>query len=419
MLAAYDFSPFATIADIGGGHGNILAAILRGHPAASGILFDQPHVVAAAGPYLVASGVADRCRTVGGDFFTDPLPAGADAYVLSQILHDWDDERCLTILRQLRRAIPDHGKLLVLELMLAPGDAPDPGKWVDLHMLVMASGAERAAAGYERLLRSAGFAVERHRADASPVRPSSRPCPSDPRCTTRRPQRDRGRTGGDKLGGVQSPVTRYARCGSLHIAYQVVGDGPQDLVYVPSALGHVETYWESPETAAFLSGLASFARLILLDKRGTGMSDRVVGAPTMEERIDDVRAVMAAAGSTRAALYGMSEGGAIGALFAATYPEAVSHLVLMGTGAVGWVTPERAEELILTPGEQLGQRRDHRERCPERRPRSGGAGLHRSGAAPLGHADVDGRAAADERQLRHPLVALVGRRADADDPSTR
>ena len=143
-------------------------------------------------------------------------------------------------------------------------------------------------------------------------------------------------------------MTRYARCGSLHIAYQVVGDGPQDLVYVPSALGHVETYWESPETAAFLSGLASFARLILLDKRGTGMSDRVVGAPTMEERIDDVRAVMAAAGSTRAALYGMSEGGAIGALFAATYPEAVSHLVLMGTGAVGWVTPERAEELILS-----------------------------------------------------------------------
>src|SRR6476619_1690485 len=113
-------------------------------------------------------------------------------------------------------------------------------------------------------------------------------------------------------------------------------------------MGHVETYWESPETAAFLLRLASFTRLIVLDKRGTGMSDRVVGAPTMVERIDDVRAVMAAVGSTRAALYGSSEGGAIGALFAATYPEAVSHLILMGTGAVGFVTPEHVEEIILS-----------------------------------------------------------------------
>jgi pimeloyl-ACP methyl ester carboxylesterase/DNA-binding CsgD family transcriptional regulator len=146
---------------------------------------------------------------------------------------------------------------------------------------------------------------------------------------------------------VQSPLTRYAKCGDIHIAYQVIGEGPGDLVYVPSALGHVETYWEDPATAAYLLGLSSFSRLILLDKRGTGMSDRVVGAPTMEERIDDVRAVMAAAGSTRAALYGSSEGGAIGALFAATYPDAVSHLVIMGSGAVGFVTPAEAELLIL------------------------------------------------------------------------
>ncbi len=147
---------------------------------------------------------------------------------------------------------------------------------------------------------------------------------------------------------MQSPVTRDAKCDGIHIAYQVIGEGPQDLIYVPSAMGHVETYWESPETAAFLLRLASFTRLIVLDKRGTGMSDRVVGAPTMVERIDDVRAVMAAVGSTRAALYGSSEGGAIGALFAATYPEAVSHLILMGTGAVGFVTPEHVEEIILS-----------------------------------------------------------------------
>ena len=146
---------------------------------------------------------------------------------------------------------------------------------------------------------------------------------------------------------MQSPVTRYAKCGGIHIAFQVIGDGPQDLVYVPSMLGHLETYWEDPATAAYLLGLASFSRLILIDKRGTGMSDRVSGVPSIEERIEDVRAVMAAAGSTRAALFGMSEGGSIGALFAATDPDAVSHLVIMGSGAVGCVTPEEVEQRIV------------------------------------------------------------------------
>jgi hypothetical protein len=161
LLAAYDFSPFSTIADIGGGHGNILTAILRHHPSASAILFDQPHVVATADLALAAAGIADRCQTVGGDFFTGPLPAGADAYLLSQILHDWDDEHCLTILRQLRQAIPNNSKLLILELVLKPGDAPDFGKWLDLHMLVMNTGRERTAAGYDTLLRPAGFTVAR------------------------------------------------------------------------------------------------------------------------------------------------------------------------------------------------------------------------------------------------------------------
>ena len=161
LLDAYDFAPFSTIVDVGGGYGNILAAILRRHPSASGVLFDQPHVVAAAGPHLAAAEVADRCRTVGGDFFVDELPAGGDAYVLAAILHDWDEARCLTILRQVRQSMPDHGKLLVIELVLTPGDAPDVGKWVDLHMLVMAGGRERTAAGYEALLGQAGFTVRR------------------------------------------------------------------------------------------------------------------------------------------------------------------------------------------------------------------------------------------------------------------
>jgi pimeloyl-ACP methyl ester carboxylesterase/DNA-binding CsgD family transcriptional regulator len=118
-------------------------------------------------------------------------------------------------------------------------------------------------------------------------------------------------------------------------------------VYVPSAMGHLETYWEDPATAAFLLGLASFSRLIMLDKRGTGMSDRVVGVASMEERIEDVRAVMDAAASVRAALFGMSEGGAIAALFAAAHPDAVSHLVVMGSGAVGWVSAEEVEQMII------------------------------------------------------------------------
>src|SRR3954471_6505756 len=106
-------------------------------------------------------------------------------------------------------------------------------------------------------------------------------------------------------------------------------------------MGHLETYWEDPATAAFLLGLASFSRLIMLDKRGTGMSDRVVGVASMEERIEDVRAGMVAA-----ALFGMSEGGAIAARFAAAHPDAVSHLVVMGSGAVGWVSSEEVEQMI-------------------------------------------------------------------------
>jgi O-methyltransferase domain/Dimerisation domain len=160
VVAAYDFSPFGTIVDVGGGHGALLAALLRSNPAARGILFDLPHVVEGAEPFLVAAGVADRCTRVGGDFFAE-IPAGADAYVLSQILHDWDDERSVVILGQVHRAMPDHGKLLVVELMLPPGDEPSFGKWMDLHMMVLLSGRERTAAHYATLFRAAGFELAR------------------------------------------------------------------------------------------------------------------------------------------------------------------------------------------------------------------------------------------------------------------
>lgn len=126
------------------------------------------------------------------------------------------------------------------------------------------------------------------------------------------------------------PETRYARSGDVSIAYQVLGDGAFDVVFVPPMVSNVELGWEVPNTRTFLEGLASFSRLIHFDKRGTGMSDPVVGAPTLETRMDDVRAVMDAVGSERAALVGWSEGVAMSCLFAATYPERVWALVLYG-----------------------------------------------------------------------------------------
>jgi len=125
--------------------------------------------------------------------------------------------------------------------------------------------------------------------------------------------------------------TRYARSGDVNIAYQVLGDGPFDVVYVPPSVTHVELIWEIPGLAAYLRRIASFARLILFDKRGTGMSDRVSGAPSLETRMDDVRAVMDAVGSERAALIGVSEGGPMSILFAATYPARAWALVLEGS----------------------------------------------------------------------------------------
>jgi class 3 adenylate cyclase len=134
---------------------------------------------------------------------------------------------------------------------------------------------------------------------------------------------------------VERSETRYARSGEVSIAYQVVGDGPFDLVYVPGFVSNIELMWEEPGLARFLERLASFSRLILFDKRGTGLSDPVPndGLPTLEERMDDVRAVMDAVGSKRAALLGHSEGGNMCVLFSATHPERTTALLLVGSYA--------------------------------------------------------------------------------------
>jgi len=131
------------------------------------------------------------------------------------------------------------------------------------------------------------------------------------------------------------PETRYARSGDLNVAYQVTGEGPRDLVYVPGWVSNIELMWEEPAMAHFLERLASFSRLILFDKRGTGLSDRVSNdeLPTLEQRMDDVRAVLEAVGSERAALFGHSEGGNMCVLFAATYPERTAALITLGSFA--------------------------------------------------------------------------------------
>src|SRR5262245_52546565 len=133
--------------------------------------------------------------------------------------------------------------------------------------------------------------------------------------------------------GVIRPETRYVRNGGVHIAYQVVGDGPVDVVMIPGFTSHAELAWEMPFTAWRLRRIASFARLIWIDKRGTGLSDRTAEAPSLDDGMDDVQAVMDAVGSERAALWGLSEGGPMSMLFAATHPERTVALVLEGTFA--------------------------------------------------------------------------------------
>jgi class 3 adenylate cyclase len=134
---------------------------------------------------------------------------------------------------------------------------------------------------------------------------------------------------------VMAPTTYYAKSGDVHIAYQVVGEGPIDLVLIHGFVSHLENQWEDPALARFLNRLASFSRLIVFDKRGTGLSDRVAESalPTLEQRMDDIRAVMDATGSNRAAMFGLSEGGPLSTLFAATYPARTAALIMFGAYA--------------------------------------------------------------------------------------
>ncbi len=157
ITAAYDFTGMRRLVDVGGGHGLLLATVLRAHPALRGVLFDRPEVVAGAGATLEGAGVADRCERVGGDFFTDALPSG-DAYILRQIIHDWDDARATAILANCRRGLGEGGRLLVVERRIAPDRRRAlPVLHIDLEMLVNVGGRERTDDEYRALFAAAGF----------------------------------------------------------------------------------------------------------------------------------------------------------------------------------------------------------------------------------------------------------------------
>ncbi len=156
IATGYDFSQFGVLADIGAGHGVLLAAILSANAAMHGILFDQPHVVADAPAVLQRARIANRCEVVGGDFF-ECIPSGADAYLLKSILHDWDDAHATRILERCRDAMAPAAKLLVVELVIRPNE-PDPETmFTDLRMLVMNGGRERTADDFHELFGAAGF----------------------------------------------------------------------------------------------------------------------------------------------------------------------------------------------------------------------------------------------------------------------
>jgi O-methyltransferase domain/Dimerisation domain len=160
MIDAYDYAGINTLVDIGGGNGTVLSAVLKKNPAMKGILYDLPGVIDRAKKNLGDAGLAARCQTIAGSFF-ESAPPGGDAYQMRHIIHDWTDEQCLTILGHIRKVIPKHGRLLVIEMVIKPGNVPQPAKWLDLNMLVLPGGRERTEAEYRDLYAKAGFRLER------------------------------------------------------------------------------------------------------------------------------------------------------------------------------------------------------------------------------------------------------------------
>lgn len=159
VVAGYDFAGIERLVDVGGGHGYLLGSILRSYPSLRGVLFDLPPVIGGAPALLEQLGVSGRCELVAGDFF-QAVPPGGDAYLLKNIIHDFDDQRAGAILRSCRQAMGDQGRLLIVQEVLPPGNAPSPGKLLDMQMLLI-GGRERSEPEYRSLLAGAGFALTR------------------------------------------------------------------------------------------------------------------------------------------------------------------------------------------------------------------------------------------------------------------
>ena len=170
VVEAYDFTGISTLVDVGGGHGALLAAILRNNPSLRGVLFDLPHVVAGTGPILEEAGIRDRVEVISGDFL-ESVPAGADAYVMKLIVHDWDDERAGTILDNCRRAMAPGGRVLVVDAVVDETPESLYANLLDIEMLVLTPhGKERTEPEFRRLFAAAGLVLNRIIGTASPLK---------------------------------------------------------------------------------------------------------------------------------------------------------------------------------------------------------------------------------------------------------
>ena len=160
MTDAYDFSQFGILADIGGGNGSLITSVLKKHPTLKGILYDLPGVTERAKSALAEAGLADRCQVIGGSFF-ESVPSGADAYLMRHIIHDWDDDKSMTILHNVHKAMKENGRLLLIEGVISDDNSPSFGKLLDLTMLTIPGGKERTADEFQDLFKASGFELTR------------------------------------------------------------------------------------------------------------------------------------------------------------------------------------------------------------------------------------------------------------------
>jgi hypothetical protein len=168
VLEAYDFSGINVLVDVAGGHGGVLTGVLQKYPSMRGVLADLDHVIAGAHGRIDSLGLAGRCEPTVIDMFK-AVPAGGDAYIMKHIIHDWDDERAAAILRNIRRVLPDDGRVILIEAVVAPGNRPDLAKFIDIEMLMMTGGRERSADEFRALFEASGLRLTRIVPTTSPL----------------------------------------------------------------------------------------------------------------------------------------------------------------------------------------------------------------------------------------------------------